>query len=59
MNILREFWTPAKEQAFGIDWVLHHGRCWRAREVRELTERDHPQARDASDHVPVLVDYEL
>lgn len=59
MGILREFWTPAQEQVFGIDWVLHHGQGWQARSARELMQQDHPQARDASDHVPVIVDYEL
>jgi endonuclease/exonuclease/phosphatase family metal-dependent hydrolase len=59
IDIIRRCWTPAKEQVFGIDWIVHHGRAWLAREARELTERDHPQARDASDHVPVIADYEL
>lgn len=59
IDIIRQFWTPAKEQVFGIDWIVHHGPCWLVGEARELTERDHPQARDASDHVPVIVDYEL
>jgi len=59
IDIIREFWTPAQERVFGIDWVVHHGQHWRANEARELTPQDHPQARDASDHVPVITDYEL
>lgn len=59
MTIIREVWTPAREQVFGIDWILHRGQQWQALQARELTEEDHPRARDASDHVPVIVDYEL
>jgi endonuclease/exonuclease/phosphatase family metal-dependent hydrolase len=59
IDIIREFWTPTREQVFGIDWVVHHGPQWRPRSARELTALDHPRAREASDHVPVVADYEL
>jgi endonuclease/exonuclease/phosphatase family metal-dependent hydrolase len=59
MTIIRELWTPPKERFFGIDWIVHRGDGWHALDARELSERDHPQARDASDHVPVIADYEL
>ncbi len=59
IDIIRQFWTPAREQVFGIDWIVHRGRGWQARAARELTAQDHPRARDASDHVPVIADYEL
>lgn len=59
LSIIREFWTPPREQLFGIDWIVHHGERWHATDVRELGEQDHPRARDASDHVPVIADYEL
>jgi endonuclease/exonuclease/phosphatase family metal-dependent hydrolase len=59
IDIIREFWTPAREQVFGIDWVVHHGSQWQPGAARELTARDHPLAREASDHVPVIADYEL
>lgn len=59
IDIIREFWTPTREQVFGIDWVLHHGLQWQPGAARELTGRDHPQAREASDHVPVIAEYAL
>lgn len=59
IGIIREFWTPAQERVFGIDWIVHHGQRWQALEARELTDQDQPQAREASDHVPVIADYEL
>jgi endonuclease/exonuclease/phosphatase family metal-dependent hydrolase len=59
IDIIREFWAPAREGVFGVDWVVHHGQRWRASEARELTAQDHPQAREASDHVPVIAEYDL
>jgi endonuclease/exonuclease/phosphatase family metal-dependent hydrolase len=59
MAIIRDFWTPTEEQVFGIDWIAHHGERWLPGTARELTEQDHPRARDASDHVPVIADYEF
>jgi endonuclease/exonuclease/phosphatase family metal-dependent hydrolase len=59
IDIIRRFWTPTREQVFGIDWVVHHGPEWQPGVARELTPRDHPLAREASDHIPVIADYEL
>ena len=59
IDILREFWTPAAEGVFGIDWILHRGSRWQASGVRDLTDDDHPEATTASDHVPVVASYLL
>jgi endonuclease/exonuclease/phosphatase family metal-dependent hydrolase len=59
IDILLDFWTPADEAVFGIDWLVHRSDRWQVSGVRELTADDHPQASTASDHVPVIATYTL
>jgi endonuclease/exonuclease/phosphatase family metal-dependent hydrolase len=59
IDILLQFWTPADEAVFGIDWIVHRGSGWQVSDVREMTDDDHPLATTASDHVPVLATYTL